>query len=434
MKKYKYQKMAAEKFGVEDTIRMKVKDPRRRYYEWLTKWLFGVQPKYAVHKCPFYQIMAWGSLALIVFFIPWLIFKLIYYTILKPVFWIFPSLFLKFENSDIRGAVPESVFAIALLVLVAMIIASFYSAAWLYIGTLIMCIFAIPWWVVEIIWWAITWFILTAIPVAASAIWTALVWVVGIIAAIPWLIIVKITGAIIGVVLVFLIILWIVYRVSKFLFSLGCFSWLIKTVCKIRDGFAERAALKKAKALEEALKQREAYKKKQLEGDEGPRFNIDPYVDKYLKPIGRLIAGLCIGIFTVCSWIVVNIIIGSFKFIGGFFLILWTLFTETVGNHCPPIDFIEDCDKIGKMGELTYSYIEGYDFHLEVNGARYFFPNDLLNARMRKLAGKEAHFIGTVNLSETDRNSDFRYHGRNGIAVDSITSLRRVIKKSKKKE
>ena len=77
--------------------------------------------------------------------------------------------------------------------------------------------------------------------------------------------------------------------------------------------------------------------------------------------------------------------------IGGFFKIVWSLLTETISNHCPPIDFIFE---INDWGLLNYDnkknrwlfYPDGDDHTIIINDDQ--FPDGFKPSKAKK--GKRA--------------------------------------------
>jgi len=337
---------ASEKlFGVEDTITMGVSDARYRYYQWLRSW-YGMGEKLVTHKCPFYQFMFWGSLLMVVTF-PLFIFAYIIYGLTKLIGLVIPSLPEHFEALK-----DENPFSFSLIISMLAFITTFFisllfldnAVAW--VGYGIHVIFAIPYFVVYWVLWAVFWFL--------SVVWDLLVMLAGWLVAIEWGMLGYVVGMGLLILLGMVVTFWVLYRIGVFLFNRGCFNFLIKKSCNIR----ERRQDKKFARLAERRKKEAEFKKQQDEYYKAHKEEIDAKEERrketaekwintivaILKPVGLVFGFIfsVIGVvFTTIWWVL--------KKIGEICYVVWHMITSTVSNHCPPIEFIETHEDVGEL-------------------------------------------------------------------------------------
>ena len=339
------EKTSKKLFGVEDTITMGVADARYRYYQWLRSW-FGMGEKLVTHKCPFYQFMFWGSLLLVATF-PLFIFAYIIYGITKLLGIWWPDIPESF--AELKDANP---FTFSLVVsLLSATITLFISLLFLdnavaWVGYVILCIFAAPVIILQLLWALISWI--------GGIIGICFVWLWGLLVATPW----AMLGYVFGVGLLCLlgaaVTFWVLYRIAVFLFNRGVFNVFIKKSCNVRenrkDKKAERLEIRRLAQLA-AQKERDKYYKKHKKEIDARDAKRAATAEKWFKTIGM--------IFSPVVWFVGGLvgIIGTvimaiwwfIKKVGEIIYVLWHMVTSTVSNHCPPIEFIKAFEDVAEV-------------------------------------------------------------------------------------
>ncbi len=374
----------ADKYlGHEDNIPMDVQDARYRYYQWLREW-YGLGKKEATNKCPFYQFMFWGSLLMLVSLVPIIIMKILELVVLQPLSWVAPK-----AAERINETLSESRMVWSWLITICLFIIIFaLSGLWsgtiiLWAGLVIHWIFAIPIMALVLLWLGIVWVFIEAIPwVFFWLLWMFsflldfFVLIGAMVYNWPWI------GIGIGVLWFFgsffgfSVALYIFYKIGVWLFNSRFSAWAIKKSCIIRETQIEKRLIRKLRIKEAhqkkadirfqweqehraAVEERERLKreKKALKRESNEKWR------KFFRSARqKLWAFLKIfpGWIFVGAWIILKFIglglfwvISGFRWILGhvrdFFIIVWSLLTETISNHCPPIDFIMDFSDTGRF-------------------------------------------------------------------------------------
>ncbi|KYK22651.1 hypothetical protein AYK24_00055 [Thermoplasmatales archaeon SG8-52-4] len=364
--------------GHEDNIIMGTSDARYRYYQWLRMW-YGFNKKEATNKCPFYQFMFWGSLLLLVTLIPFLVLKLVEILVLKPLSWIWPEaiddIFDLIEKSKLMAS---WVFAGILMVVSGIVSLFLYSNLLAWIGFGIFWIYSIPWWILTGVWAGLVWLVLDGIPLVLYGIgWLIftlgdLIWAF---IDLPWLSILFAIGLGLGCIVAFGLVMIILYKIGVWFFRCRLTRWTITQSCKVRDWqekrrekfkdvLFERQKQKKMREAEKAAAKRELErlrleflaKKGRKKEKESP---LDVYVWNLFSGIWKVlvifpgqplkwIAHIILWIFEGLQWVASGICWILKKF-GDFLVVIWSLATETISNHCPPIDFIAEFTESGML-------------------------------------------------------------------------------------
>lgn len=384
----------ADKYlGQEDVIKMNTRDARYRYYQWLREW-YGFGKREATNKCPFYQFMFWASLLMLVSIIPIVFMKLVEVFIFKPLSWVVPDWVEGIEEKMSQSKMMSSWFITILTFLIVMIVAGLFTSnvlAWA--GLVLHWIFALPAIIVAILYVFLKWFIIEAIPTLAYWIWTALVFVGDILAqafmyfiAIDWGILFLWLAGVFGGLIVVGIVVISFYKLTTWFFESKFYKWIIKESCKVREDRIDKKEKRREeirdtqrKKLEEQWKWEEEHKdeieaERKLEEEKAQKRqeSFDEWVD-FLKGISKNVwkglvifpGSIFIGIWYVFKYVFIVVayvfkaIWWILKRIGDFFVIVWSLITETISNHCPPIDFIFDVNDTGilkyyKNGEYIF--------------------------------------------------------------------------------
>jgi hypothetical protein len=390
--KYLGRDIADKYLGHEKNIPMSVEDPRYRYYQWLREW-YGMGKREATNKCPFYQFMFWGSLLMIVSLVPILLMKLVEVIVLKPLAGVIPDTIDEINKTIGKSKMLTS-WALFLIVIIGFLIFNGFSLeiiAW--IGVVIHAIFAIPVLVLVFLWYGFVWLFLEAIPFLWNGIGIVffgvlhICWyiIVGLL-SLPWNDIFYWVFLILGTLLASALFLWAGYRFGKWVFSSKLSAWAIQKSCVIREAQlkkrkARRVAIRKAQQekaakrikwerenAEELRRQDEIARQKRIEKENSRKkwrelFNtIFKHVWAFLCVFpGFVFIGIWMGLKAL-GYGFVHVIIGCAWLtdkIGDGFVIVWSLLTETISNHCPPIDFMLNVNEVGKLrkrkGHLLFS-------------------------------------------------------------------------------
>ena len=446
--------------GHEETIVMSTGDARYRYYQWLRMW-YGFGKKEATNKCPFYQFMFWGSLLLLVTLIPFLALKLVEIFVLKPLSWIWPEaiddIFSVIEKSKL---VTSWLFA-GIILLASLIISLFlYSNLLAWIGLGIFWIYSIPWWVLIGVWEGLTWLIVEGFPLLLFGIgWLLfafgdLIWAF---IDLPWLTILFAIGLGLGCIVAFGLVMIILYKIGVWFFRCRLTRWTITQSCKVREWqekrrekfkgvLNERQKLKAQRKIEKENAKRElerlrAEMRAKSMKEKEKESPLDEYVwnifnivwkvlcifpGQPLKWIGHVFVWIFEGFiwfFRGCWWVL--------KKFGDFFVVVWSLATETISNHCPPIDFIAEFTESGMLipfgGHFVFTSDDNSKHKVYVYPAN--FPKGFTMKRYPKGRPVAIRYgVKTPDLEHFKRSSDY-YGGPDAMEPYAIYDIAGIQKK-----
>lgn len=454
----------ADKYlGHEDNIDMDVQDARYRYYQWLREW-YGMGKQEATNKCPFYQFMFWGSILMLVSIIPIIIMKFIEVFILKPLSWVIPKFVDQGEELIDKSKMMASWIITVALLLVSIAITGVISTnviAW--IGTTIHYLFVIPFAIVFILWLLLEWLITVALP----WLFVGFLWIISIILtgawtfilaliSLPWMNVFILFLWFVGILLATTILIWLFYKIGIRLFDSSISKWIIGKSCIIREAQIERKKARKKrikKAQEEKIearfkwnqehkeelaKKRELKLKKKLKKQDSFKMwrKFFSKANTGLWKILLVFPGfLFIGIWLVLKYIGFGIgyVIWGFAWlftkVADFFVVIWSLLTETVSNHCPPIDFTI---KIKDTGILKKHSSEEYLFICKNEDKTLIIPNDYFPDKFKATLSKHGRrglISCTICTREFDRvlkgYGQYRHlqHLSNPIKVYKVNKL-----------
>lgn len=441
---------ADEYLGHEENIVMNVEDARYRYYQWLRGW-FGLRTKEATNKCPFYQFMFWGSLVMLASIVPIIIMKIIDIFVLWPLSWIAPDFVDEFNTTAAKSKMVFSWIITCILLIIAIIVGALLSSpilAW--IGLVIHWIYAVPWLFTVGIWLGIVFLITDGIPWIFAGIVFVLEAIFAVIIAlinVPWLSvllwIMTSLGVIAGTAAVFVIF----YKLIVWFFKSSFTAWVIRKSCDIREFRIRKGKEHKVKVH----KRKKEKKKRKLELKEAkPWKDPNERWDKILIPAFELIwAGLRIFPGYPLKWIayVLILIFNGFVLVGlglGWFgkkiwdivVVVWSLITETISNHCPPIEFIVG---ISEEGELIPQSNGDFKFTSEnVDGDILFAPSELPDGFKPSKAknGRPATIRCTIRKTdlESAKRSIHVYGNYGNTKVHEIQDLKYILHRTTRKK
>lgn len=319
----------------QDNIIMNVEDPRYRYFQWLRRW-YGFKELNKTHKCPFYQFMAWGSIALIVLF-PLLVISHVLYYINYPIISLIPFGFKekvkklrKEEKFEFLYSMIGCTFVFGIITI--LIFAAHPLKVLYYIGLVIFFVFSIP--------YAILYFV----GMAFSYLWKGLViifnYIVGFFVGVNYISVFTIFWKGLLCLIFSAIAIWLIYRISLIIFRSKLFKNFITWACEKREQRLERL-----KQEEKERKKRE--EKLRLEEMEDPKYiEKERLFKEKLKRRGEIVENV-FSIITFPFVLIFDYILGpTFKVIGIIFSKIWAVIvvifsmtSQFVSNHCPPIDF-----------------------------------------------------------------------------------------------
>jgi hypothetical protein len=367
-------KFADKYLGQEDNITMNVQDSRYRYYQWLREW-YGMGKKEDTNKCPFYQFMFWGSMLMLISIVPIIIMKLIEVFILKPLSWVIPKTIDEINEQIDKSKMIASWIITAILLMLGLVINGIFSGnvlAWF--GFVVHVIFSIPVAIVILLWLGFAWIFTEAIPwlfdgfiwlfsIIFESLWTFFI----LLFEIPWITIGFWFICGLGIMLATTIVIFLCFRIGILLFNSSFTKWIIKKSCIVRESQIERKKARKERireARQEKLEarykwekehQEEVEKREELKREERAKKREDRNMWKefFSGTLRNIWKGLVIfpGSIFIAIWLVlkcsgIGIGFGAkaigwvLEKIGGVFIVVWSLLTETVSNHCPPIDFV----------------------------------------------------------------------------------------------
>lgn len=438
---------ADEHLGHEGTIVMNVRDARYRYYQWLREW-YGLGKKEATNKCPFYQFMFWGSMLMLASIVPIIIMKIIDIFVLWPLSWIAPDFVDDFNDTASKSKMVFSWIITAILTLIAAIMSAFLSSpilAWF--GLIIHWLFAIPWLIAVATWLGVVFLVTEGIPwlfygigFVLEAIFAAIIAFINI----HWLGVLLWIMMGLAVIVVFSVVFVLIYKLAVWFFKSSFTAWVIKKSCDVREF---RIVKRKEHKVKVHKRKEENKRMKELKRQEsetwagGWKEPNEKWNEILMAAFSLIWAGLKIfpgyplkllgygfrwiwrGIVLVekgLEWIA--------KKIWDVIVVVWSLISETVSNHCPPIDFVVE---ISEKGELNRRSDARYRFTSENLGTDIIIntadlPDDF---KPQKVGDKsQATIRCTVRKLDLDRS-----YG--GIDVFKIQDLKYVpVRTTRKKK
>ena len=411
----------ADKYlGHEENIDIDVQDARYRYYQWLREW-YGMGKKEDNNKCPFYQFMFWGSILMLVSIVPIILMKLIEVFILRPL-----SLAIPKFVSDVEAFINQSkmlsswVITIALLIVSTVVTGLISTNVIAWIGAAIHYLFIFPVGIVIVAWFTLSWIFTVGIP----WLFVGLVWVMSVIFTGIWSSILVLFGLswwpflvgliwVVGILLASMAIAWLCYKIGISLFNSSFSKWLIEKSCEIREHQIEQKKTRKLRIKkaqqekieasfkwdEEHREEIETKRKLKLEKRAKKRESSEKWDEFYSKASSGLWKILLVfpGLPLIGIWIILKYIgIGfghvfysvfwvGLKF-GDFFVIVWSLLTETVSNHCPPIDFTMEIDDTGILKKHSS---EEFFFICNKEHKTLIIPNGFFPAEFKPTTSKK---------------------------------------------
>jgi len=383
---------------------------------------YGMGEKLVTHKCPFYQFMFWGSLLMVATF-PLFIFAYIIYGITKIIGLVVPSVPEHFESLK-----DENPFAFSMVISILAASITFFASllfldnavAW--VGYVILCIFAAPVIILQLLWALISWI--------GGIVGIFFVWIWGLLVAVNW----GLLGYVVGMGLLYLLgvvaTFWVLYRVAVFLFNRGVFNIFIKKSCSVREKRQEKKFARAAARIRrdaELKRERDKYykaHKKELDARDKKR---EESIDKWIKTIGAILSpvGTVLGgFFSVIGAICVGIW-WLIKKVGEIFYVIWHMITSTVSNHCPPIEFIASHEDVGELIPNRHDggYLDGEKIRLHIDTDK--FPEKF------KLRTKDTDYKKVRISYNLVASEGFDYDGR--YHVHSITAIKYLPKPRAKK-
>ncbi len=423
---------ADEYLGHEETIVMNVEDARYRYYQWLRGW-FGFKQKEVTNKCPFYQSMFWGSLIMLASIVPIIIMKIIDIFILWPLSWIAPDFVDEFNTMMSKNKMVFSWIIFAVLMVIAGIVSIVLSTnilAW--VGLVVHCIYAIPWIVLGSVWFLIAFLITEGLPWLFSGIGFILEWILITLINIPWLSFLMWAMVVLAGIVAGCAMLVLLYKLGVWFFKSSFTAWVIRKSCDVREFRIMRRRKHKVKVHKRKEgKKRMRELKKVEKGWEWKEPN-EKWNEILMDAFSLIWAGLKIfpgypfKLFGyVFKWIINGIVlvclgIGWFgKKIWDIIVVIWSLITETISNHCPPIDFVVE---INERVELNRRSDTRFRFtSMDLNNDIIINTTDLPNGfKARKVGDKSRVTIRcTVRSSELEMAKRNRYeYGSDAVLAD----------------
>ncbi len=448
---------ADEYLGHEGPIAINVEDARYRYYQWLRKW-FGFKQKEVTNKCPFYQSMVAGSLIILGSIVPIIIMKIIDIFILWPLSYIAPDFVDEFNTMAAKNKMVFSWAITLALLVIALIVGALLSSpilAW--VGLVVHCIYAIPWIILTGLWLIITFLITEGLPwlfFGIGFIFEVIFAFIILLINFPWLSVlmwamVFVAGFVVGSVMLVLL-----YKLGVWFFKSSFAAWIIRKSCDIREFRIRKRKEHKVKVHKRKYEKKRMRELKEVESG-GWREPNETW-NEILKAAFSLIwAGLKIFPGYPLKWFgyfimgIVGVIIFVFECIGWFLgkvwdiiVVAWSLITETISNHCPPIDFVVE---INERGDLIPRTNGAFRFMSESLESELFISSsDLPDGFKPSIAkgGRRATIRCTILSNHLEMAKKNRYKYASGelseMAIDvyEIQDLEynpgRVIKKKKK--
>ena len=439
------QGIADKYLGHEANIPMGVQDARYRYYQWLREW-YGFGKQEDTNKCPFYQFMFWGSILMLVSLIPIIIMKILELVILKPLAWVVPVAIDDINEHINKSKMVASWIITICIFVILLAIGGLWSGEILFwFGLVIHWVFAVPILAVIGIWlglgvlftevlpwlfWGIIWVFSWIFTIFAACVMYIINW--------PWLAIGIFFLWAFGCLIGFAASLYIFYKIGVWLFKSKFAAWTIKKSCTIREAQIKkrkdrRIRIGNAQQVKAAARL-QWEREHQKEVDEKARLKREKKALKreskgkwkeFFSMVGeKLWAFLKVfpGWIFVALWYIGKYIgLGFWEFgirfgwvlekVRDFFIIVWSLLTATISNHCPPIDFVIDSSDTGRL--KIYDSKE-YIFECDNYNRTLIISSDLLPARFKAVntkAGKKGSITCTVCTKELDEKQRYyTYH------------------------
>ena len=351
--------------GHEKNIEMNVEDPRYRYYQWLRGW-YGMGNKEVTNKCPFYQFMVFGSILMLASIVPIILMKIIDIFVLWPLSWVAPDFVDDFNKTVSKSKMIFSWIITGILTIIAAIISLFLSSpilAWF--GLVVHWIFAIPWILLVLTWLGVVFLFTEGIPWLLSGIVFVLEAILSVIIAfinLPWLGVLLWIMMSLAVIVVFSLTMIVIYKLSVWFFRSSFTAWVIKKSCDIREFRIMKRKEHKVKVHKRKKENERMKEVKRLESETGWREPNEKW-DKILIAAFTLIWQV-LKIFPgyplkligyVFRWVINGIVLLALglgwigKKIWDVIVVVWSLISETVSNHCPPIDFVVEISETGEL-------------------------------------------------------------------------------------
>jgi hypothetical protein len=438
--------------GHEKNIEMNVEDPRYRYYQWLRGW-YGMGNKEVTNKCPFYQFMVFGSILMLASIIPIILMKIIDIFVLWPLSWVAPDFVDDFNKTASKSKMIFSWLVTCILMILAVLVGGLLSTnivAWF--GLVVHWIFAIPWIVAVLAWLGVAFLVTVGIPWLFTGSGFVLKWILAVIIAfinLPWLLVIVWFLSALAVIVGFSIIMILVYKISVWFFKSSFVAWIIRKSCDVREFRIRRRRdhkVKVHKLKKEKLRVREL---KRLEEDtwKEPSEKWDKiliaaftliwqalkiFPGYPLKLIGRGFRLVWAGIGLIESgleWIAMKI--------WDVIVVVWSIISETVSNHCPPIDFVVEISEKGELvprpnGNFRFKSMD-LDNDIMINVTD--LPDDFKPFKAKD--GRRATIRCTIKTSELEQSKRLynKFGTRSDLDVFKIQDLTyvptRVVRKKK---
>lgn len=356
---------ADEYLGHEGPIAINVEDARYRYYQWLRKW-FGFKQKEVTNKCPFYQSMVAGSLIILASIVPIIIMKIIDIFILWPLSWVAPDFVDEFNERTSRSKMVFSwAVTLALLTIASIVGALLSSPILAWIGLVVHWIYSVPWIALVLTWLLIVFLVTDGIPwlfYGIGFIFEALFAFIIALINVPWLSVLMWfmvgLGALVGTAITMVLL----YKLGVWFFKSTFTTWVIKKSCDIREFRIRRRKKHKIKVHKRKEKKIRMRELKEVEKGWEWKEPNEKWNEILMDAFSLIWAGLKIfpgypfkwfgHVFMWVIGIIVYIALGLGWFgkrIWDIIVVVWSLVTETISNHCPPIDFVVG---ISEKGEL----------------------------------------------------------------------------------
>lgn len=345
MDKYKARKFADNYLGKEEEIKMFKTDPRFRYYAWLRNF-HGLPQPTNTHKCPFYQFMFWGSLLLLLLLIPFLIAKVVEYVIIKPI----TKLSKNIEEFYLEIIKDKPMLTTLISWIILLVSFGIYEIILLWIGSDINPIFYFGYAMHYV--FIVPWLIVLGIYYVIKYILIALGWLILTIAdffvnIVPW----DFVLYSLLILAAFAIASVIMYYVVIFLSKTKLFEKFINYSCEIREKKSIKNKLRDKKRKEELERIKEEKIKWEREHYEEIRKKQERN-----EMIRNTFVNIINNILTFIEVAYKKTLRPVFTGIKNVFVVIFSIIGETISNHCPPIDFLEEVSGTNKLLTITYDY------------------------------------------------------------------------------
>jgi hypothetical protein len=381
--------------------------------------------------------------------------KIIDIFILWPLSWVAPKFVDDFNATASKSKMIFSWIITGIVMIFAILIGGLLSTnilAWF--GLVVHWIFAVPWIIVVCIWLLIVFLVTTGIPWLFFGIGFVLEWLLAVIIAfinIPWLSVIMWIMVALGAIVGTTITMVLLYKIGVWFFKSSFVAWIIKKSCDVREFRIRRRRdhkvkvhkLKKEKIRMRELKEEETWGGGWREPNErwdkilvagfsivwaglmifpGYPFKLIGYGFKWIwAGIGLVESGL--------EWIA--------KKIWDVIVVVWSLITETISNHCPPIDFVVEISEKGKLvprhnGNFRFTSMD-LDNDIMINATD--LPDGFKPFKAKD--GRQATIRCTIKTSELEQAKRLynKFGTRSDLDVFKIQDLTyvptRVVRKKK---